>query len=112
MARLARVILPGYPHHITQRGNRRQDVFFQESDYVYYIELLKEWCQQQSVEVWSYCLMTNHVHLIVMLKEHSSLSKAIGEVHRRYTRMINFRENGEALYGKGGLLLFRCKKPG
>jgi len=54
MARLARVILPGYPHHITQKGNRRQDVFFKDGDYQYYIELLKEWCQQQSVEVWSY----------------------------------------------------------
>jgi putative transposase len=63
MARLARVILPGYPHHITQRGNRCQDVFFKESDYLYYIELLKEWCHQQSVDVWSYCLMTNHAHL-------------------------------------------------
>jgi len=49
MARLARVILPGYPHHITQRGNRRQDVFFKEDDYLYYLELLKDWCHQQSV---------------------------------------------------------------
>lgn len=66
MARLARVILPNYPHHIIQRGNRRQDVFFADEDYQYYLELLKEWCDQEDIEVWAYCLMTNHVHLIVL----------------------------------------------
>jgi len=110
MARLARVILPGYPHHITQRGNRRQDVFFKDSDYQYYIELLKEWCQQQSVEVWSYCLMTNHVHLIVMPKKNSDLSKAIGEVHRRYTRMINFREKWRGYLWQGRFSSFPMQK--
>ena len=65
MARLARVVLPGYPHHIIQRGNRRQDVFFKDEDYYYYLELLKQWCVEEQVEIWSYCLMTNHVHLIL-----------------------------------------------
>ena len=92
MARLARVVLPGYPHHITQRGNRRQDVFFQDSDYENYLELLKEWCDSEGIIIWAYCLMTNHVHLIVVPKKRSNLGKAIGETHRRYTRMINFRE--------------------
>ena len=110
MARLARVILPGYPHHITQKGNRRQDVFFKDGDYQYYIELLKEWCQQQSVEVWSYCLMTNHVHLIVMPKKNSDLSKAIGEVHRRYTRMINFREKWRGYLWQGRFASFPMQK--
>ncbi|MCP4429886.1 MAG: transposase, partial [Gammaproteobacteria bacterium] len=61
MARLARVVLPGYPHHIIQRGNRQQDVFFKEEDYLYYLELLKHWCSEEQMEIWSYCLMTNHV---------------------------------------------------
>ena len=52
MARLARMVLPGYPHHITQRGNRRQPVFFNESDYSYYLELLKEWCTAEGIEIW------------------------------------------------------------
>ena len=90
MARLARVVLPGYPHHVTQRGNRRQPVFFKETDYHYYLELLKEWCQVEAIEIWAYCLMTNHVHLIVMPSGNSNLARAIGETHRRYTRMINF----------------------
>ncbi|MCZ6803810.1 MAG: transposase [Proteobacteria bacterium] len=92
MARLARVVLPGYPHHITQRGNRRQDVFFEEGDYERYLELLKEWCRQESIGIWSYCLMTNHVHFIVTPGKKSDLGKAIGEVHRRYTQKINLRK--------------------
>lgn len=101
MARLARVVLPGYPHHITQRGNRRQDVFFKESDYEHYLELLREWCAYESIEIWAYCLMTNHVHLIVQPNKKSNLGKAIGEVHRRYTRMINFRENWKGYLWQG-----------
>ncbi len=101
MARLARVVLPGYPHHITQRGNRRQDVFFKESDYEYYLDLLSEWCAYEGIEIWAYCLMTNHVHLIVQPKKRSNLSKAIGEVHRRYTRMINLRKNWKGYLWQG-----------
>ncbi len=101
MARLARVVLPGYPHHITQRGNRRQDVFFNDSDYELYLELLVEWCAYEGIDIWAYCLMTNHVHLIVKPKKKSNLGKAIGEVHRRYTRMINLRENWKGYLWQG-----------
>ncbi len=101
MARLARVVLPGYPHHIIQRGNRRQDVFFQENDYEYYLELLKEWCDSEGIGIWAYCLMTNHVHLIVVPKRKSNLGKAIGETHRRYTRMINFQEGWRGYLWQG-----------
>lgn len=101
MARLARVILPGHPHHITQRGNRRQDVFFADSDFKFYLELLKDWCLQEKIEIWAYCLMTNHVHLIVNPGKKSNLSRAIGETHRRYTRMINFRENWKGYLWQG-----------
>ena len=101
MARLARVVLPGYPHHITQRGNRRQPVFFQETDYRFYLELLKEWCFHERIEIWAYCLMTNHVHLIVMPQANSNLGRAIGETHRRYTRMINFREGWKGYLWQG-----------
>ncbi len=101
MARLARVVLPGYPHHITQRGNRRQDVFFGEEDYETYLSLLKTWCGEEGIEVWAYCLMTNHVHLIVKPDKDSRLSRAIGEIHRRYTRLINFRENWRGYLWQG-----------
>ena len=101
MARLARVVLPGYPHHITQRGNRRQQVFFRETDYSDYLELLKTWCSAEGIEVWAYCLMTNHVHLIVMPQNNSNLGRAIGETHRRYTRMINFRAHARGFLFQG-----------
>ena len=76
MPRLARVILPGYPHHIIQRGNRCQDVFFCDDDYIFYLDLLKEWCKAERIEIWAYCLMTNHVHLILKPGKNSNLSKA------------------------------------
>jgi putative transposase len=98
---LSRVVLPGYPHHITQRGNRRQDVFFKTSDYEGYLELLQEWCGKEKLDIWAYCLMSNHEHLIVKPGKASNLSKAIGETHRRYTRMINFRENWRGYLWQG-----------
>jgi putative transposase len=66
MARLARVVASGYPHHVTQRGNRRQPVFFSDGDYAAYLDLLGEWCGRHKVEVWAYCLMPNHVHLMLV----------------------------------------------
>ena len=92
MARIARVIAPGYPHHITQRGNRRQQTFFCDDDYLAYIELMAEWCQTCKVDIWAWCLMPNHVHLIAVPTNTEGLARAIGEAHRRYTRRINFRE--------------------
>jgi len=92
MARLARVVVPGYPHHITQRGNRRQQTFFCDDDYEEYLALMSQWCSQHGVAIWFYCLMPNHVHLIAAPASEDGLRRAIGEAHRRYTRRINFRE--------------------
>lgn len=92
MARMARVVIPGIVHHITQRGNRRQQVFFSDSDYSDYLSLLGTWCDQSGVSVLSYCLMPNHVHLLLIPTTEASLAQAVSETHRRYTRQINFRE--------------------
>ncbi len=92
MPRIARVIAPSYPHHIIQRGNRRQRTFFSDADYAAYIDLMGEWCRHHGVDIWAYCLMPNHVHLIAVPQTEDSLRLAIGEAHRRYTRYINFRE--------------------
>ncbi len=92
MARIARAVAPGIPHHVTQRGNRRQQTFFNEDDYQSYLELMGEWCRTKQVDIWAYCLMPNHIHLIAVPKEKEALTLAIGEAHRRYTRRINFRE--------------------
>ena len=93
MARIARAVAPGYPHHITQRGNRRQATFFCDEDYRLYMQFMREWCSVHGIAVWAYCIMPNHVHLIVVPETEDGLRLAIGEAHRRYTRHINFREN-------------------
>jgi putative transposase len=92
MARLARVVAPGVPHHVTQRGNRRQPVFFGDDDYRAYKSFLAEGCRNARVDVWAYCLMPNHVHLILMPHDADGLRAALAEAHRRYTRFINERE--------------------
>jgi putative transposase len=92
MARLARVVAAGVPHHVTQRGNRRQTVFFRDDDYRAYAGLLAEGCAGFGVAVWGYCLMPNHVHLILVPRDEAGLRAALGEAHRRYTRRVNFRE--------------------
>ena len=92
MARLARVVAAGFPHHVTQRGNRRQRTFFVDEDYEAYIGLMAEWCSRCGVAVWAYCLMPNHVHLIAVPSSEVGLRNAIGEAHRRYSRRVNFRE--------------------
>lgn len=92
MARIARAVAPGIPHHVTQRGNRRQETFFCAEDYQAYRALLSEWCAHWKVEVWAYCLMPNHVHVIAVPSSEDALRRAIGEAHRRYTRRVNFRE--------------------
>ena len=89
MARLARVVAPGLPHYVTQRGNCGQKVFFTKADYALYLELLQHHCAKERVTVLAYCLMPNHVHLIAVPKKAESLGRAIGEAHRRYTRHIN-----------------------
>jgi len=92
MGRIARVVVPGMPHHITQRGNRRQKTFFCDDDYQAYLQLMGQWCGKWQLEIWCYCLMPNHVHLIAVPASENALRQAIGEAHRRYTRRINFRE--------------------
>jgi putative transposase len=101
MARIARAVVPGVPHHVTQRGNRRQPVFFRESDYRTYLRLLAAWCSKCGVEVWAYCLMPNHVHLVVVPAAESGLARAIGEAHRRYTAMVNRREGWSGYLWQG-----------
>ena len=92
MARIRRIVLPNTPHHITQRGVRSMNIFFKDEDYAYYKELLFTQCELHELKIISYCLMTNHVHIIAIPKNKESLSKAVGETHRLYTRKINFEQ--------------------
>ena len=91
MARIARVVVPGIPHHVTQRGNRRQEAFLADDDYRTYLSFMAEGCAKRGVEIWAYCLMPNHVHLIAVPRAADGLRLAIGEAHRRYSRWFNAR---------------------
>lgn len=92
MARLARIVIPGIAHHITQRGNRRLPIFFSDDDRALYLELLRDGCAGAGVRCLAWCLMDNHVHLILVPDDADGLRGALGEAHRRYTRHVNFRE--------------------
>jgi putative transposase len=91
MARIGRFVVPDLPHHVTQRGNRRERVFFGDDDYALYRDLLHEACAREGVAVWSYCLMPNHVHLILTPSTPEGLGRALGKAHRRYSAFINAR---------------------
>ena len=101
MARLARIVAEGMPHHVVQRGNRRQRVFFNDSDKQEYLKLLKESVVKHGVKVWAYCLMDNHVHLIVVPGHKEALAQCIGWVHKQYTRMVHFREGWRGYLWQG-----------
>jgi len=106
MARIARVVVPNHPHHIIQRGNRRQNVFFSDHDKEAYVALLVEQIKKWNIDIWAYCLMDNHVHLIAMPKDEYGLARSIGETHRRYTRTINFREKWRGYLWQGRFISY------
>jgi len=84
-----RLVVPGYPHHVTQRGARRQQTFFDDTDYRAYIELIKELKLVAGVDIWAYCLMPNHVHLIAVPKAEHGLAALFGTAHHRYAKRVN-----------------------
>lgn len=92
MPRTARLVVPGLPHHVTQRGNRREPIFFESGDQVRYLDILATQTRRHGVEVWAYCLMPNHVHLILTPVDEGGLARAMGETHRHYTAIINGRQ--------------------
>lgn len=91
MARLARVVVPGLPHHVTQRGNRREQVFFRDDDYQAYLDLISAAARKSGTQVWAWCLMPNHVHFIMVPAHELGLRQTFAEAHRRYTARINAR---------------------
>lgn len=98
MPRTARIAIVDVPHHITQRGNNRQDVFFVDDDRRVYLSLLKEHSEKYGLEILGWCLMTNHIHLIARPSAPDSLAKSLGRTHLRYTQYVN------RLHGRSGHL--------
>jgi putative transposase len=106
MARIARVVIPDLPYHVTQRGNRRQQTFFRPEDYLLYVAVMSEWCRRCGVDVWAYCLMPNHAHLVAVPRTPDALRRAIGEAHRRYTVEVNRREGWTGYLWQGRFASF------
>jgi putative transposase len=85
------MVLPGIPHHVTQRGNRRERTFFEDGDYALYLDLLAEGAERAGVEIWAYCLMPNHVHIVAVPRDSDGLARTFRHVHRHYTGYVNAR---------------------
>ena len=81
MPRLARTVCARVPHHITQRGNRREKVFFTDADRAAYLGWLKEYAEKHTLEILAYCLMPNHVHLVAIPHTEEALAQAVGRTH-------------------------------
>lgn len=101
MARLARIVVPSVPHHVTQRGNRRLPVFFGDEDRRAYLTLIADACAAHGTVCLAWCLMDNHVHLILVPGTQDGLRATLGEAHRRYSRRINFREGWRGFLFQG-----------
>ena len=101
MARLARVVVPGVPHHVTQRGNGRARTFFSDDDYALYRDLLATHCAAAEVEVWAWCLMPNHVHLVLVPSDADGLRRALSRVHRAYAGIVQARRKRSGHFWQG-----------
>src|SRR4051812_26253503 len=84
MVRLPRLVLPDLPYHVTQRGNRREQTFFEDGDYMLYRKLLAEAAAKAGSEIWACCLMPNHVHVIVVPADSDGLRRTFADAHRLY----------------------------
>ena len=89
MPRTSRAVAVGYPHHVTQRGNNRQTVFFDDQDHITYLNSLKQYAAKFRLDIWAYCLMPNHFHLLVVPQTEDALACGVGLANQVYTRYVN-----------------------
>ena len=102
MPRIGRVVLANYPHHVVQRGHNRQVVFAEEADFLYYLDTLKEFKDLYDVKVYGFCLMTNHVHLILQPGEEiAGLGQLMKRLAGRQTRFVNRQESRSGTLWEG-----------
>jgi putative transposase len=106
MPRISRIVVPNCPHHVIQRGNRKQTVFFSEEDRSLYLKLLDRQCRKWGISILAYCLMSNHVHLIAVPHSARSFARGFGEAHRQYTTIINIRQNWKGFLWQGRFISF------
>lgn len=102
MSRVARIVVPGYPHHVTQRGNRGADVFEDDDDRRFYLATLRTYAMKHGVRIWAYCLMTNHVHFIAVPAGKQALGRTFHDAHSVYSLRFNQRSglSGHVFHGR------------
>ena len=93
MPRDARIVAPNFPHHVTQRGNYKQKVFYTKKDYVLYLEWLDEYANKYELSIIAYCLMPNHVHFIAIPTYENSLASTFRICHTRYASYLHKKKN-------------------
>ena len=93
MSRPPRLVLPGLPHHVTHRGTRRERIVFTDDDHDFSLRLLRRGCRRTGPRVWAWCLMPNHVHLVLVPAREDGLRSALGPAHRLYAQEINRRQS-------------------
>ena len=89
MPRKPRIVVPNFPHHVTQRGNRKQDVFFTPTDRYFFLEKLLEYAERFSLEIICYCRMSDHTHLIVVPETAESMGQTFKRLHMHYSQYLN-----------------------
>lgn len=97
MPRLPRTVFAGLPHHVTQRGNRRESIFFSDDDRLAYLSWLKEYADKHQVEVLAYCLMSNHIHLIAVPATDDGLQRMLKPLHMRYAQRVNLHQEPDSV---------------
>jgi len=95
------LVLPGIPHHVTQRGARKEPTFFSDADYARYVALLRHGCAKAGTAIWAWCLMPNHVHLLLVPSRADGLAAALGPAHRCYGWEINQRQGWCGAFWQG-----------
>jgi putative transposase len=106
MPRRFRVVVEGRPHHVIQRGCRCQRVFFNDEDRRYYLNSLKKNCDKYGVRIWAYCLMDNHVHLVLVPSDKNVFYRAVADTHQAYTLRINKRHEWRGYLWQGRFISF------
>ena len=84
-------MVPGLPHHITQRGNGRANVFDCDQDRTVFLDLLAGYAQQYGLSIWGHCLMSNHFHLVAVPAHEDAAAKVLGRLESDYARFLNVR---------------------
>jgi putative transposase len=101
MARLPRVVVVDVPHHVTQRGNGRQVILSHDMDRTTYLELLRQYSELHGLSLLGYCLMSNHVHLIVVPHSRQALAQTLKQAHGRYASYWNVRHSSSGHVWQG-----------